>query len=333
LLIVPATGADVKETASVTVTNNSEKPVDAIVQLETDASGPIGIRESRSVELTKRGEKVTTSFDIVIPKSAPPGSYRMQASASTKDGAEITYRGTQRTIEYPHIQTHRIYTDAGANIRILDVKTADVRVGYIAGSGDRTPEAIRGLGQEVRVITPAELASGDLSQYDTIVVGVRAYQVRPDLVANNRRLIDFMEAGGTLVVQYQLSAYTQQNLAPFPAQQGPRTSDELAEVDILQPQHPVLNFPNKIGPSDFEGWVQERNLYNFGTMDDRYTGLLETHDAGEGENAGGLVVATVGKGRYIYCSYSLFRQLPAGVPGAYRLLANMISLPKAGAAR
>ncbi len=333
LLIVPAGGSDVKQTVNVSVTNNSEKTVDAVVLVETEASGPIGIRESRPVKLTKRSEKVTTAFEIVIPKDAPPGSYRLVASAATNDGLEITYRGSQRTIEYPHIQTHRIYANAGADVRVLDVKTADVRVGYITGSGDRTAEAISSLGKDVRVITSAELASGDLSQYDTIVVGVRAYQVRPDLAANNRRLIEFMEAGGTLVVQYQLSAYTQQNLAPFPAQQGPRTSDELAEVKLLRPDHPVLRFPNKIGPADFEGWVQERNLYNFGTMDSRYTGLLETHDAGEAENTGGLVVATVGKGRYIYCSYSLFRQLPAGVPGAYRLLANMISLPKADVAR
>src|SRR5690606_29340836 len=148
LLIVPSTGADVKQTINVTVTNNSEKPVDAVVHLETEASGPIGVRESRSVGLMKRGEKVTTAFEIVIPKNAAPGAYRRKASASTKDSAEMTYRGNQRTIEYPHIQTHRIYSDAGANIRILDVKTADVRVGYIAGSGDRTAEAVRGLGKE-----------------------------------------------------------------------------------------------------------------------------------------------------------------------------------------
>jgi hypothetical protein len=212
---------------------------------------------------------------------------------------------------------------------VLDVKTAPVKVGYVAGSGDRVPDAIRELGVAVETITPAELASGDLSKYDTIVVGIRAYQVRPDLVANNKRLLEFAGAGGTLVVQYQLPAYTRQNLTPFPAQQGPRTSDENAAVNILTPDHPLMNFPNKIAAADFEAWVQERNLYNFSTMDPKYTGLLETHDAGEAENSGGLVVADVGKGKYVYCSYSLFRQLPAGVPGAYRLLANMISLPKA----
>jgi len=117
------------------------------------------------------------------------------------------------------------------------------------------------------------------------------------------------------------------NALPYPAQMGPRVVDENAPIKILQPMQPILNSPNKITDDDFKGWVQERNLYNFSTMDAKYSGLLESHDAGEAENSGGLVVADVGKGRFIYCSYSLFRQLPAGVPGAYRLLANMLSLP------
>jgi hypothetical protein len=191
------------------------------------------------------------------------------------------------------------------------------------------PEAIRQMGLDLEVIDERTLASGDLSRFDVIVVGIRAYQVRPDLVAGNKRLLDFAAAGGTLVVQYQLPGYTRDNLAPFPAQQGPRVSDELAKVTILDPAHPTLNFPNKISEADFTNWVQERNLYNFSQMDPRYTGLLEAHDPGEAENRGGLVVADIGKGRYIYCSYSLFRQLPAGVPGAYRLLANILSPQKA----
>jgi hypothetical protein len=174
------------------------------------------------------------------------------------------------------------------------------------------------------------LASGDLSRFDTIVVGIRAYQVRPDLVANNKRLTDFVTSGGTLIVQYQLpDTYAQRSLVPFPTQMGPRVVDENASVKILQPAHQIFNFPNKISDEDFKGWVQERNLYNFSQMDPKYIGLLESHDAGEPENAGGLVIADIGKGKYIYCSYSLFRQLPAGVPGAYRLLANMLSVGKA----
>jgi len=235
-----------------------------------------------------------------------------------------------QTIAYEHIQTHRIYRPARTEVKLVDLQTVPVRVGYIRGSGDRVPDAIGQLGLAVEEIDEQTLASGDLGKYDTIVVGIRAYQVRPDLVANNQRLLDFAENGGTLIVQYQLTpTYARRNLTPFPADTGPRVSDENAPVTILEPTHPIFNFPNKITQDDFKGWVQERNLYNFSTMDPRYVGLLESHDAGEGENKGGLVIADIGKGKYVYCSYSLFRQLPAGVPGAYRLLANMLSLPKA----
>jgi hypothetical protein len=197
------------------------------------------------------------------------------------------------------------------------------------GSGDAVPDAIRQMGIAVTELSDSEIATGDLSRYDVIVVGIRASEVRQDFSAANQRLLEFARNGGTLIVQYQRPGYAQQNMTPYPAQMGPRTSDENAPVKILRPEHPIFNFPNKIDGEDMRGWVQERNLYNFSTFDERYTPLLETHDKGEPENSGGLVVADLGKGKYIYCSYSLFRQLPAGVPGAYRLLANMLALPKA----
>ena len=137
--------------------------------------------------------------------------------------------------------------------------------------------------------------------------------------------MNWVRRGGTLVVQYQRPSYAQQKLVPFPVSMGPRVVDENAEIKILKPDHPILNVPNKISAKDFDGWVQERNLYNFADLSENYNGLLESHDAGEPENYGGLVTANVGNGKYVYCSYSLFRQLPAGVPGAYRLLANLLS--------
>jgi LmbE family N-acetylglucosaminyl deacetylase len=325
LAIIAKTGRATTRKMRVTVTNNSSAPVKGTI-LATPPKG-VSIAEATSeFSLSRKGESSTLELSVSVPNSVPIGNFPVGVSAVIDTGR---FSSSMRTLAYPHIQTQRIYKAASAKFVVLDVKTAPVKVGYIAGSGDRVPDAIRELGIPVETITPAELASGDLSKYDTIVVGIRAYQVRPDVVSNNKRLLDFANAGGTLIVQYQLPAYTQQNLAPFPAQQGPRTSDENAAVNILAADHPVMNFPNKITATDFEGWVQERNLYNFSTMDPKYAGLLESHDAGEAENKGGLVVADVGKGKYIYCSYSLFRQLPAGVPGAYRLLANMISLPKA----
>jgi len=205
------------------------------------------------------------------------------------------------------------------------------------GSGDDVPDAIRQMGMNVTMLGEKDLASGDLSKFDTIVVGIRASETRPDLVSNNARLLDYARNGGNVVVLYQRFNWT--GIAPFPVttQDSQRTAagsiarvvDENAHVKILEPQHPVFNFPNKITEEDFKDWVQERNAYNLVTFDPKYTPLLESHDVGEQENKGGLVLAHVGKGTWTYCSYSFFRQLPAGVPGAYRLFANLISLPKA----
>jgi hypothetical protein len=222
-------------------------------------------------------------------------------------------------------------------VLVLDLKTAPVNVGYIMGSGDEVPDAIRQMGMNVTMLGEKDLASGDLSKFDTIVVGIRASETRPDLVANNKRLLDYVSAGGNMIVQYQRGNWT--GLAPFPVstqdRQGTtagsiaRVVDENAAVTILDPQNPVFNFPNKISDADFAGWVQERNAYNLVTFDPKYTPLLESHDPGEQPNNGGMVLAKLGKGTYVYTSYSWFRQLPAGIPGAYRLFANLLSLSKA----
>jgi hypothetical protein len=199
------------------------------------------------------------------------------------------------------------------------------------GSGDQVPDALRRIGMEVALIDDETLATGDLSRFDTIVVGVRASEARPDFVANHSRLHAYMERGGTLIVQYQQTDYVERKLPPYPVESrgNVRVTDETAPVRILAPTHPVFTFPNRITSADFDGWVQERNLYSFGSVDTRYVPLLESADPGEPPQRGGEVVADVGKGRYIYTSYSWFRQLRAGVPGAYRQFANLISLPKA----
>lgn len=327
MMIVPYSDKAQTRRVVLTVTNHSTKPLSGTVSLNINADREWPTTAtSKTFDIQRRGERQAIAFDVTVPAKTKAGSYQINAQAAV---GEALGSSTMRVIAYPHIQTHRFYRRAVTETKVIDLKTAPVKVGYLAGSGDRVPEAIRQMGFDLENISESELANASLARYDVIVVGIRAYQVRPDLVANNKRLLDYANAGGTLIVQYQLPGYAQQNLAPFPHQMGPRTSDENAEVKIVVPEHPILSFPNKIGPADFEAWVQERNLYNFSTMDPKYTGLLETHDGAEAENKGGLVIADVGKGKYIYCSYSLFRQLPAGVPGAYRLLANMLSLPKA----
>ncbi len=323
LLIVPFSTRPQKRQIGLSVVNQSSKPVSGSVSLKTNLEAdPKYTASPRMFDLRKKGERTTSVFDVTIPAGTKPGNYQIEGNAEI--GREQLSL-TMKTIAYPHIQTHRTYNRAATAVRVFDLKFTPAKIGYIAGSGDQMPEAIRQIGLGLEFLDEKYLSSGDLSKFDVIVAGIRVSEVRPDFAANNQRLLDWVNNGGTLIVQYQRPVYTQQNLAPFPAQMGPRVSDENAKVTILQPEHPIFNFPNKITDADFEGWVQERNLYNFSTMDPKYTGLLESHDTGEAENKGGLVVADIGKGKYVYCSYSLFRQLPAGVPGSYRLLANMLS--------
>lgn len=324
LIIVSQSNKPQTKKVVMSVTNNSQNPVSGEASLNIGLiDGWKAAPDSQNFSLKKSGEKAAISFEFTIPANAKSGSYEILPTA--KVSGKI-YKDEMRTLAYPHIQTHRFYVPAKAKTNVLDLKTAPVKIGYIAGSGDRVFDAIRQMNFDVRMLSENDLTNDDLSKFDTIVVGIRASQVRPDFIANHQRLLDYVKNGGTLFVQYQLPVY--QNLLPFPAQMNSRVTDENAKVTILDSTNPVFNFPNKITDKDFENWVQERNLYAFSNFDANYKPLLESHDENEAENKGGLVVADIGKGKYIYCSYAFFRQLPAGVPGAYRLLANLLSLPK-----
>jgi hypothetical protein len=202
-------------------------------------------------------------------------------------------------------------------------------VGYVRGASDRVPEALAAVGVPVVLLDADTLARGDLSRYEAIIVGSRAYEIDPALVANNGRLLDYTRAGGLLIVQYQQYQYVQGHFAPDTfsiAQPHDRVTDETAPVTLLVPGHPVFHVPNAIGAEDWRGWVQERGLYFAHAWDSTYTPLLETHDAGGPPLSGGLLVAPVGRGTYVYTGLSFFRQLPGGVVGAYRLFANILAL-------
>jgi hypothetical protein len=199
------------------------------------------------------------------------------------------------------------------------------------GVGDDIPQTLRELGVQVQMLTGEDLATSDLKQFDVIITGIRAYEVRKDLVAVNQRLMNYVQEGGTYIVQYNKYAFNRVQYGPYPFQirrPHDRVTREEAPVKILQPDHPVFNVPNKITEEDFKGWVQERGLYFLGEWDDRYTPLMSSQDPGEAPKAGGLIETRYGEGRYIYTGYAWFRQLPAGVPGALRFFANLISLPK-----
>ena len=219
-------------------------------------------------------------------------------------------------------------------MHVLDLNIpAGLRVGYIATEGDMLPDILKQLGVQVSLLDEAELAFGDLSRFDAIVVGFRAYELRPAVLRSNGRLLDYVKDGGTLVVQYQRNfaggAFT---VAPFPASMPDATSrvtDAQSPVRFLAPDSPLLNFPNKITSADFEGWVQERGIYFWSDFDSKYTPVLGLTDHEEPETKGSLVYARDGKGVYIFTGLSFFRELPAGVPGAYRLLVNLLSQSKA----
>ncbi len=329
ILIVPTGTKPQKKRLVVSITNNSPQPVKGTVSLNSNAAKELKYTASApNFDLKSRGEKTAVTFDVEIPATASQQQFEIYGQASV--GGSL-YSSDMQTIEYPHIQTHRIYSRATTKVNVLDVKVAPVRVGYVAGSGDKVPQAIERLGLSVKMLDENDLTTGDLSRFDTIVIGIRASQVRPDYVANNGRLIEFVKNGGTMIVQYQQQEFARLNLPPYPAKMDGniRTVDETAPVKILQPMNPVLSFPNKITDRDFDNWVQERNLYTLTSWDEKYTPLLETHDGGEKESLGGMLYAEIGKGKYVYTAYSWFRQLPVGNPGAYRIFANMLSLPKA----
>jgi len=328
LLIVPASSKERAYDVLLTVRNNARHNVTGTARF-TIPEGWILEPASAGFSLPASPAAATLTFNVTLPEAVTAGEYRL-GGIGTIDG--VTYRQSMREIGYPHITTHRVYEESVTEFEVIDVSVAPVRIGYVMGSGDKVPEALRRLGLEVMLLDDETLTTGDLSRFDTIVIGIRASQTRPAFVANNRRLLAFAEQGGTLIVQYQQPDFIAKGLAPYFASMdgNVRVVDETAPVVILDPGHPVFNFPNRIDASDFDGWVQERNNYNFTSFDrSRYLPLTESHDEGEPESTGGMLYAEIGKGRYVYTAYSWFRQLPNGVPGAYRLFANLLSLPDA----
>lgn len=234
------------------------------------------------------------------------------------------------TIRYDHIPYINYFTDAQASYVVVDLKTAGKKIGYIVGAGDKVPEALEQMGYEVTLLTDKELTRNNLKQFDAIISGVRAYNTNEWLNKHHEKLMKYVEGGGNLIVQYN----TSNQIGPVRAKIGPynfnisraRITDEKAAVTFLKPNHPVLNFPNKITGEDFNQWVQERSIYHATGWDKAFEPILSMSDPGEGTEEGSLIVAKHGKGYFTYTGLVFFRQLPAGVPGAYRLLANLIAL-------
>jgi LmbE family N-acetylglucosaminyl deacetylase len=314
----------------VTVVNHERGAALGDVKLEAPAGWRTSPERTR-VSFSREDESATVTFTVDPPRGASPGDYAVSAIVTKTDASGTSSRVGYDTIEYPHVRRQHLVKEARCRLEVIDVDiTSEVQVGYITGVGDQVPQAIEQLASGVHLIGPEELASGDLSIYDVIMTGVRAYERRPDLRANNHRLLEYAAAGGTVLVQYNKLEFNQAQYGPYPAKvSSDRVTDENAPVEILVPDHPVFTTPNKIDADTWAGWVQERGLYFLGNRDARYTDLVRLADPFElnpGPKTGALVEAKVGKGRWIYIGLGLWRQLPAGTPGAYELLANLLSL-------
>lgn len=323
VVVVSTTGAG-KTQIDVSVRSNIQGAIHGKLRLDAPKGWKVE-PEVLSVDLDHDGDVNSYAFQIT-PQNLHEGTYQVTARAEVNghdyaDGFKILTR--------PDLDSFYAYHPATQNVQAVDVQLPSaLKAGYLMGAGDEIASVLKGVGVNVSMITPQELAGGDLSHYGTIIVGIRAYDVRTDLREQNRRLLEYANRGGTLIVQYNQSvgAFNDGHYTPWPATlSSERVSVEEMPMEVLDPQDPVFSFPNKIAARDFDGWVQERSLYCMSQWDEHFKPLLSTHDPGEAPQKGCLLKAQYGKGLYIYSSYAFFRQLPAGVPGAIRLFVNMVS--------
>ena len=309
----------------VTVTNRARSAASVRTAVTAPTGWPTVSPESLAFSKEDETRSVVVSLAPPATDSLKPVTYDLRAGS-----------GWLEIIDYPHIRPRALTKPSVAQIRTARVALPALsHVGYVRGAADRVPEALLAVGVPVELISGDSLARGDLSHYDAIVIGSRAYETEPALVANNGRLLDYAKNGGLVVVQYQQYPFVDGGFAPYPltiARPHDRVTDENAPVTPLDSAHPVFHYPNEIGAADWRGWIQERGLYFAHTWDTTYVPVLETHDPGpptpSPELKGGLLIAPLGRGTYVYTGLSFFRQLPAGVPGAYRLFVNLMGLKR-----
>jgi LmbE family N-acetylglucosaminyl deacetylase len=297
------------------------------VRLQLPA-GFISQEKEQSFDLPLKGDETTLIFHVAPQQVAGinrTDTLRVEMSCDGK-----VYTQSLRTISYDHIPEITLFPDAAAKLVTVDLKHNGRKLGYITGAGDMVAASLRQVGYEVTLLDEKDIMNGNLQQYDAIITGVRVYNINPRIKYLQPRLMEYVKNGGTLLVQYNVNApLMTTDIGPFPfTLTRDRVTDETAAVTLLQPQNNILQYPNKITQRDFDGWVQERGLYFTQMADPAYEKLFAMHDQGEEDLQGSTLVAKYGKGRYVYTSLSFFRQLPAGVPGAYRLFVNLISTKK-----
>jgi hypothetical protein len=309
---------------TVGVTGNLTRAVHGVLRLEL----PAGWRsepQQFAVDLKTRGEKQDVQFKVFTA-----GLQEGRAPVRAVLESEVNkYNEGYTLVTREDLGSFYYYQPARQRVSIVDVQVPhDLKVGYIMGAGDDIPTVLKQVGMDVTLIPAEKIADEDLSKYGTIVLGIRAYDTQKDVAANNKKLLDFVSAGGTLVAQYNTGTgdFNNGKFTPYSAELSrARVSVEEAPVEILAPDDSVFHYPNTITARDFDGWVQERGLYFMDKWDEPFKALVSSHDPGEEAQKGGLLRAQYGKGTYIYTGYAFFRQLPAGVPGAVRLFVNLLS--------
>jgi hypothetical protein len=334
LVVTPAVGLRMDPEARILPLDGSALPVKVTVHATHAASGSVALSLPEGWHASpaeaqfdlKAGVDSSPIIFSVTPAKVAAGVYNVQAIAHS--GGHDFKTGWQ-TIGYPGIQPYNQYESAKLETRKVDVKLAPgLKVAYVMGPGDLVPEAIEELGVMPHLLSDADLAAGEFSPYNVIVVGIRAYSTRHAVAASQAHLDEFVRTGGTVIVQYQSDTFP----APLPLAMGrtpERVVDEQSPVKFLEPSNPLLSWPNKITTADFDGWVEERGHSFLDSWDHGYTALTETADQGQDPQRGGFIVTHQGKGTYVYVAYALYRQLPELVPGSYRLLANMLSAGRA----
>jgi LmbE family N-acetylglucosaminyl deacetylase len=335
LVVAPGISVATTATAGIVPLGQS-KPVAVNVRVRTNISSKTPARLHLDLPAGWQSQPDSVGFSeaqtisfAVTPKNQAEQTYPVTAVA---DFQGHSFTQGYETVGYQGLRPYNYYHPGPYKLVGVDVKVApDLKVGYVMGTGDDVPESLQGLGLQVHLLSTADINSSNLAALDVIVLGVRAYAARPELAANNTRLLDYVKQGGVIVVQYNSGEYDH-NYGPYPltlSRDPEKVVDEAGPVQLLEPDSPLLSWPNKITDADFKGWVEERGHSFMQSWDKHYEALTEMHDPDQDQQKGGLLYARYGKGAYIYMAYALYRQLPEGVPGAYRLFANLLSLPKA----
>lgn len=315
---------------------NDDAPKTIVLHLHSFSDGVNGavslrssngwnISPSQKFSLVKKESETEIEFTVDPDSITTSGELTAEAVVSGE-----TFRSTVKHIIHNHIPAQPLMINATSHALKFDLQKRGRVIGYIKGAGDEVPNALEQMGYTVSFVTDAELLTGNLPRYDAIVSGIRAYNTRDQLRISNKNLLNYVEQGGTFIVQYQTAVKGEtENIAPYKMELSrERVTDENAKMNFVKPDHPLLNYPNKISAKDFEGWIQERGLYFASSWDDKFETVLSCADPNEKAQQGSLLIARYGKGNYIFTGLAFFRQLPAGVEGAYRLFANLVSVGK-----